>query len=171
MTWRVEPDEHRIWLYPDNSDQPHMLDPGEAWDLGDDLIIAADSLLKWESVGYTTLPPWSGQMKVATVALPTKAHRLALVCDDHGIVEYEGMQISIGQILEGARTHWKWQHSADAEVAEDAEGEDEHGQGQPAQADAAGEVAGREDGQDRGDDVQDHGKHRPTPPPGGVMAW
>lgn len=47
----------------------------------------------------------------------------------------------------------------DSEVADDAEGEHEHGDTEPAQPDPGGEVAGGQDEQDRGGDVQDHGQH------------
>lgn len=148
------------------------VDPEDAWDLGDDLIIASSDLIAWEPVGFTTFPPWPDGIQVAVLQSEAAAlPRLAVICDDHGTIHYPGMRIPLSEVWDLARAHWRQQHSADAEVSEDTESEDEHGQGQPAQADAAGEVAGREDGQDRGDDVQDHGKHRPIPPPGGVMAW
>ncbi len=49
--------------------------------------------------------------------------------------------------------------SVDSDVAQDAEGEHEHGHAEPAESDASGEVAGGEDEQDRGDDVQQDGQH------------
>lgn len=145
----------------------HTLTPEDAWDLGDDLLIAADRLMTTWEPAEVDLPPWMTKIQVAVIM----NDRLALVCEDHGAIHYPGMRLPVEDVVDLSRTHWTQQHSADAEVSEDTESEDEHGQGQPAQADAAGEVTGREDGQDRGDDVQDDGKHRPTPPPGGVMAW
>lgn len=49
--------------------------------------------------------------------------------------------------------------SADVDVLQDAEGEHEDGQAQPAQTDPAGDADSGTDQQDRGDDVKDHGKH------------
>lgn len=106
MTWRVDPDDHHIWLYPDNSDDPWRLDPGEAWDLGDDLIIAATELLPHEPVGFTTMPPWMDHIQVAIAS----SNRLALVCNDHGAIHYPGMRLPLNEMADLARAHWAQQH-------------------------------------------------------------
>jgi hypothetical protein len=97
----------------------------EAWDLGDDLMIASDRLITWEPV-QIVMPPWMDAISVAIAKGPEGpvTTRLALVCQDHGVIEYNGASISVGQILEGARTHWRWQHSAQVDVSEHPEGED-----------------------------------------------
>jgi hypothetical protein len=167
VTWRVDPDDHQVWLYPDNSDEPYRLDPGEAWDLGDDLIIAADQLLPWQSVGFTTMPPWQEHIQL-TIAW---SNRLALVCDDHGVIHYLGMQMPLSEATGLARAHWAQQHSAEVDVAEDAEGEDRDAQADPAVPEAKSQAEAVADAHGGGDQVQQdlQDSHRPVPPPGGII--
>lgn len=116
-------------------------------------------------VGIKLYEPTGGLWCVVCLAAN---RRPALVC------EFEAERTLAYLVSEG-EAHWAQVHepqevveprllvhryvSVDPDVTEDAEGEDEDGQTHPAQSDAAGEVAGRQDQQDRGNDVKDHSQH------------
>lgn len=129
-----------------------VMDPEDAWDLGDDLIIAADRLMseqgKWQEA-VTEAPPWMDQVHVAVTG-----NGLGLVCEDHGIIEYPGMMISLTQAMDGARAHWRQQHSAEVDVAEHAEGEDGHADAQPSVPEAEPDTEAVADAHGGGDQVQ-----------------
>lgn len=157
MTWRVEPDanSHAVRLHHETDGVRHyttVLDASEAWDLGDDLIIVAIDLLSEDPIGFTTLPPWVDKIQVA-IAM---SNRLAIICEDHGAIQYPGMRIPLAEVQDLAREHWKQQHS---EVAQDAEGEHGDGHAVPAVHDAVAVAEPIAQAEDRGDEVQDDGEH------------
>lgn len=132
-----------------------LMDPAEAWDLGDDLIVAATRLLPTEPVGFTTAPPWMEHTQVAMAM----SNRLAVVCDDHGAVFYPGMRMPLDEVMDKAREHWAQQHSAQVNVAEHAEGEDGDAQADHAVPEPEPQTEAVADAHGGGDQVQNDLDH------------
>lgn len=147
--WEVGVEQNLVTLRESGSMYKWVLSPDEAWDLGDDLMIAGTRLMPFDSVATTTMPAWADEVRVSV-----NGNRMSLICDHHGVFEYVGPVMSVGQILQGAQGHWHQQHSSQVDVAEHAEGEDGQADAQPSVPEAQPDAEAVADAHGGGDQVQ-----------------
>lgn len=109
--FKVDVQGDRVALRDSSGKPPWLLEAEDAWDLGDDLTIAADRLMfrQVEEVQAAVVEPpaWISQVSVAILGW-----RLSVVCAEHGVIQYPGSVLDVGQVMNKAREHWAQQHSA-----------------------------------------------------------
>lgn len=116
MSWQAKPDTvtRKVQLVPDGDTTGWDLDPEEAWDLGDDLIVSATRLLPPQTWLESEVPAWATkiQVTVVTASQPgaTPVFRLAVICDDHGAIDYPSTRTPLSKLQDTAQTHWEQQH-------------------------------------------------------------
>lgn len=121
MTWQVEVQGDEVWVYRPMAIAPDKFDADGAWDLADDLLIAADRI--WMATGaYTEVevtlgPAWTERIHVNSDGGPP--YLWCEVCDTE--VQHIGLGYPLDKVFEFAREHWISVHSAEVDVSEDAD--------------------------------------------------
>jgi hypothetical protein len=147
------------------------LDPDEAWDLGDDLLIAADRV--WGGDGPSG--GWLDDGAARQLFTDEQLDALKHLADERGVTVPQLIREEMIATVEFSR----WAETLhddlpDVYVAKDAEGEDGDPDADPPVEEPEPDAEAVHDAHGGGDQVQndlDETHGRPTPPTGGVMAW
>lgn len=169
-SWAVSTGNELVTLTDPNG-STWALSPEAAWDLGDDLLIASGRVWQEES-GQPYTPDWANA-ETDKNFLDERATGVLFnddqIADLRDLATERGMTVPqlIRQEMVATLEFSRW--AEDLQVAEHAEGENGDGHAVPAVDDPVAETEAVTQAEDGSNEVKDHGKHRPTPPPGGII--
>jgi hypothetical protein len=107
--WNVAEDNDLVQLTPPGDPQPWSLDPREAWDLGDDLLIIATRIMDrtGDSAPLEVIdPPWLTDVSITRWGAMTLLTCAQCVAAQAPTVDIAVDDMNLAQMVNAAREHW-----------------------------------------------------------------